>query len=96
MNNEEKKTEAPVGHLRQGNLEAAIWQNSGSKGKFHSATFSRKFQAPGENGQMEWKQTNSFRARDLPSLAKLANDTHTRIQEMSRTHEQERTLKRSM
>ncbi|MEM7015327.1 MAG: hypothetical protein AAF585_28040 [Verrucomicrobiota bacterium] len=96
MSNQEKKNDAPVAHLRQGNLEAAIWSNSGTKGNFYSATFSRKYQAPGENGQMEWKQTNSFRARDLPNLAKLANDTHTRVQELSRTQEQQRTLKRSI
>ena len=91
MKSEEKKTEAPVAHLRQGNLEAAIWSNTGTKGKFYSATFSRKFQSPGKDGQMEWKQTNSFHARDLPALGKLANDTHSRIQQLSQTQEQKRS-----
>ena len=73
----------PVDHVRQGNLEAAIWANVTDRGTFYSATFVRKYQVDGESGgKPEWRQTSSFNERDLPALSKLMNDTHTRIQEL--------------
>ena len=73
----QSKGNPPVDHLRQGNLEAAIWANTTEKGTFYSATFVRKYQV-----EDEWKQSSSFNERDLPGLAKLMNDTHSRIQEL--------------
>ena len=74
-------TQPPVEHVRQGNLEAAIWANTTERGTFYSATFVRKYQVE-EGGKQEWRQTSSFNERDLPALSKLMNDTHTRIQEL--------------
>ena len=65
----------PAQSIRYGSLEAAIWRNQGESGDFLNTTFSRSY----KQGE-DWKQTDSFRESDLPTLSKLAFDTHTRIQ----------------
>ena len=72
-----KTAQAPAAHVRQGNLEAAIWRNQGENGAFYTVSFSRKFQVEGE-----WRESSSFRERDVNNLAKLAFDTHTKIQDL--------------
>ena len=65
----------PARSIRYGALEAAIWKNAGESGDFLNTTFSRSF----KQGE-DWKQTDSFREADLPTLSKLALDAHTEIQ----------------
>jgi hypothetical protein len=67
----------PEHNLRYGTVEAAIWRNQGEGGDFLNTTFTRHFRQ-GE----DWKQTESFREQDLPTLSKLAADAHTAIQKM--------------
>lgn len=67
----------PEQNLRYGAVEAAIWRNQGESGDFLNTTFTRHFRQ-GE----DWKQTDSFREQDLPTLSKIAADAHTAIQEM--------------
>lgn len=57
----------PVNKVRIGPIEAAIWENRGEKGTFHSVTFSRSYKK-----NEEWKNTDSFRAEDLLLLSKTA------------------------
>ncbi len=67
----------PEHNLRYGAVEAAIWRNQGEAGDFLNTTFTRHFRQ-GE----DWKQTDSFREQDLPSLSKIAADAHTAIQKL--------------
>lgn len=67
----------PEQNLRYGAVEAAIWRNHGESGDFLNTTFTRHF----KQGE-DWKQTESFREQDLPTLSKLAADAHTAIQGM--------------
>ena len=74
---EQQQNNRPERSIRYGAVEAAIWRNQGESGDFHNTTFTRHYKA-GE----DWKQTDSFREIDLPSLSKLALDSHTVIQEL--------------
>lgn len=67
----------PEQNLRYGGVEAAIWRNQGESGDFLNTTFTRHFRQ-GE----DWKQTDSFREQDLPTLSKIAADAHSAIQAM--------------
>jgi len=73
----EQQSNRPEQSLRYGAVEAAIWRNNGENGDFLNTTFSRHFRH-----EDEWKQTDSFREQDLPTLSKAAADAHSRIQEM--------------
>lgn len=69
----------PEQSLRYGPVEAAIWRNHGENGDFLNTTFTRHYRQGDD-----WKQTDSFREQDLPTLSKLAADAHTAIQTMKR------------
>ena len=82
--------QTPIEHIKQGRLEASIWENQGNQGQvFYSATFSRSYVVDRNAEKPEFKNTSSFNERDLPALSKLANDTHTRIQELEQEQRQE-------
>jgi hypothetical protein len=67
----------PAESLRYGALEASIWRNQGESGDYLNTTFSRSY----KQGE-DWKQTDSFREADLPTLSKLALDAHSKIQKL--------------
>lgn len=67
----------PAKNLRYGSLEAAIWRNQGESGDFLNTTFSRTYRQGDD-----WKETDSFREGDLPTLSKLALDAHSEIQKI--------------
>lgn len=67
----------PAESLRYGALEASIWRNQGESGDYLNTTFTRSY----KQGE-DWKQTDSFREADLPTLSKLALDAHTEIQKL--------------
>ena len=73
----EQQSNRPEQSLRYGGVEAAIWRNKGENGDFLNTTFTRHFRQ-----EDEWKQTDSFREQDLPTLSKIAADAHTVIQEI--------------
>lgn len=73
---EEKKENKPYAKIRYGTIAAAIWQREGEKGTWYNVTFSRSY----KDGK-DWKHTDSFGRDDLLTLAKLANEAHTRISE---------------
>ena len=65
----------PVHKIRYGSVTATIWANNSMAGYFYNTTFKRVFRKPDET----WSETDSFDDRDLPALAKAANDAHTWI-----------------
>ena len=74
-----KQTQKPVEEVRNGLVKAAIWQNETAKGIRYSITFRRLYK---EKGAKEWKSTSSFGRDDLLVLRKVADQAHTRIQEL--------------
>ena len=51
-----------------GNVNAAIWENTGENGPFFSVPFSR----PYKDTQGNWKASSSYGLNDLDSLSSLA------------------------
>ena len=68
MANQNTTTNRPVHTVRIGSIKAAVWENQTDDGPRHAVTFSRGYQV--EEG---WKDTGSFRPRDLPVLMKVAD-----------------------
>jgi hypothetical protein len=68
----------PVAKLRLGLINASIWERATENGKFHSVTFERRYR----DGEGNYHSTYSYDARDLLTLAKLADQAHTKIVEL--------------
>lgn len=64
----ETEKKKPAQTFRKGTVKAAVWENTGRDGVFHSVTFSRSYKA-GEDG---WRNTSSFNEGDLEALADVA------------------------
>jgi hypothetical protein len=81
----DKPPNRPVHTIRYGTIQATIWRNIVDNGNasrpMYSVTFSRSYKE-GER----WKDSASFGADDLLTLAKAANDAHTHIHELRRPH----------
>jgi hypothetical protein len=73
----------PLHHIRYGNAEVSIWENSTQGGgAFYNVTFSKHY----KDGD-EWKTSQSFGMGDLLELSKAADHAHTwiaRLQEKAR------------
>ena len=69
----------PVETVRIGAVVAALWRNVTEDGRVRfNATLERIY--TDENG--DWKSTGSFGRDDLLVVAKVADQTHTRIHEL--------------
>jgi hypothetical protein len=55
-------------------ISVAVWENSPGKGPRYTVTATRSYKK-----NDAWKDSNSFTAADLPTLAKLADMAHTWI-----------------
>lgn len=73
MNDEHKK---PVESLRDGSVKAAIWENEGEKGKFHSVTFTRTYR----DREGNYADTNRFSGTDLLKLSSMATQSYEAVQ----------------
>ena len=72
----------PVDTARHGNVEIAIWRNSGEKGDFYSAS------APTiryKDDAGEWKDGSNFGRHDLLDLAETAREAATKIRDLQKT-----------
>lgn len=67
-------TNKPVHVVRYGVIKAAVWKNQTSSGPMYNVTVSRSY----KDGE-EWKDTGSFGADDLLTLAKALSEAHTWI-----------------
>jgi hypothetical protein len=88
--NEESQSSArrPVDTVRHGNVELAIWRNTGAKGDFYSAsspTIRYKEDATGD-----WKDGSNFGRHDLLDLAEAAREAATKIRDLQRSKGQSR------
>src|SRR5262249_32977941 len=64
----------PAHKLKSGSITVTIWKNEGGKNAWYSATPSRSYKS-GDEG----KETDSYGAEDLMTLAKLLDLAHTWI-----------------
>jgi hypothetical protein len=78
---EESATKRPVDTARHGNVEIAIWRNSGSKGDFYSAS-SPTIRYKDEAG--EFKDGSNFGRHDLLDLAEAAREAATKIRDLQK------------
>jgi hypothetical protein len=58
----------PATAFRFGNVNAAVWENTGEKGPFFSVTFSRPYKDVAGN----WKNSASYGLNDLDALSSVA------------------------
>jgi hypothetical protein len=77
MRTKREKENKPVETIRYGAISASIWKNETDNGTWFNVTFSRSY----KDGK-EWKHADSFGRDDLLTLAKVANEAHTRIYEL--------------
>ena len=71
----------PVAKLRLGLINASIWERVTEKGTRYSVTFERRYR----DVKGEWHSTHSYDAGDLLTLAKLADQAHSKIVELQTT-----------
>ena len=69
----------PAAELRIGTVKATIWENEVGGITRHNVTFSRRYPDGGQ-----WKTTQSFGFSNLLSVAKLADQRHTRSLQSAR------------
>jgi hypothetical protein len=74
----------PVENIRHGNVEIAIWKNTGAKGDFYSASTPAIRYKEGE----EWKDGSSFGRHDLLDLAEAAREAATKIRDRQQSRSQ--------
>src|SRR5262245_54039721 len=71
--------------VRYGGVKAVVWQNPTSNGPTFNVTVARTYR----DGE-EWKESSSFGADELLTLAKALNEAHTWIfEQRARNREQE-------
>jgi hypothetical protein len=59
-------------------VSAAIWRNENNGKAFYSVTFERSY----KDDAGKWHTSSSFNSNDLLLLAKVADQAHTKIQEL--------------
>ena len=75
--NVQPTTNRPVHTLRSGAVKAAIWKNEpATGGTYFALTVTRSYQVDGE-----WRDTDSFGARDLLDLRRVATAAESWIAE---------------
>ena len=74
----------PIHEVRLGLIKAAVWKNETEAGVRYNVTFSRIYK---ENGDEDWKHTESFGRDDLLLVAKVADHAHTWICSQTKDNE---------
>jgi hypothetical protein len=72
--NEENRK--PLDKFTDGRVHVSIWENSGVKGAFRTATFQLRY----KDEHDEWRTGTSFGTSDLKHLESAAREARTRIQ----------------
>ena len=63
------KNRKPATAFRCGNVNAAVWENTGENGIYFSVTFSR----PYKDAEGNWKNSASYGLNDLDALSSVAD-----------------------
>jgi hypothetical protein len=80
----------PVDKFTDGRVHVSIWENSGVKGAFRTATFQLRY----KDQHDDWQTGHSFGASDLKHLENAAREARTRIdnwQKANKTNETPRS-----
>lgn len=83
----ESATRRPVDTVRHGNVEIAIWRNTGERGDFYTAS------APTiryKDNAGEWKDGSSFGRHDLLDVAEASREAATKIRDLQKSRGQSR------
>jgi hypothetical protein len=80
-NDEQSSTKRPADTARHGNVEIAIWRNTGAKGDFYSAS-APTIRYKDEAG--EFKDGSNFGRHDLLDLAEAAREAATKIRDLQK------------
>jgi hypothetical protein len=72
-----RRGNAPVTHVREGNVHGSIFTNHGAKGDFEAVQFQKSYQKDGET-----KYTDRFNKNDLQDLAGAAEKAFRKIEEI--------------
>lgn len=76
MSHESNETgKKPVDKFTDGRVHVSIWENSGVKGAFRTATFQLRY----KDDRDEWHTGTSFGTSDLKHLENAAREARTRI-----------------
>lgn len=73
----------PVEEIRIGAVKAAIWKNMVDQGNNSRPIYNVSFQRLYRDSQGRWQCSESFGRDDLLVLAKVADQAHTRICELT-------------
>ena len=81
-------TNKPADNLRDGSLKATIWGNvrtgDGEPRTIYSVTFSRTYQ----DGNGNYRDSDSFSGSELLRIARLADQAYTRIEALKQADRQ--------
>lgn len=72
---EDDTANKPVERFHHGSVNVSIWEKTGTKGLFRTASFQLRYR----DGE-EWRTSNSYGLSDLDNLEKAAREAHERIQ----------------
>ena len=75
----ENSKNRPVQNIRVGGINAAIWEQEGSKGNFMNVSFSRSYKQDNE-----WKTSHTYTVNQLDDLRRAATEAETYINENTR------------
>ncbi|HTV28206.1 MAG TPA: hypothetical protein VMF32_10540 [Xanthobacteraceae bacterium] len=67
---------APVDKFTDGNIQVSIWENSGPKGAFRTATLQLRYR----DAKRGWQTDTSYGSADLQHLESAAREARTRIE----------------
>lgn len=65
----------PVDRFHEGSIHVSIWEKTGAKGLFRTASFQLRYR----DGE-EWRTSNSYGLTDLENMEKAAREAHARIE----------------
>jgi hypothetical protein len=67
-------TKHPVDRFNDGPVHVSIWEKTGPKGLFRTASFQLRYR----DGE-DWRTSNSYGSSDIEHLEKAAHEAHSRI-----------------
>lgn len=89
MSDQDQNRPRPVDRVREGSIEASIWQNQRENGPDYKVTMSRFYKDRDGN----YLSTESLRTHDLLPAQHLLGRTHDRIRDL-RQQDREKSSKR--
>jgi hypothetical protein len=69
----------PVERFHEGSVHVSIWEKSGPKGSFRTASFQLRYR-----DEEEWRTSTSYGLGDIANLEKAAREAHARISSWQR------------